>query len=146
MAVTAKWYGTPIKNMYSGANVVDWDTDPIKIALCSSSYTPDQDTHDFFNDITGELAESGGYIKGGKTLTTSAPAYDAASNEMRLDAGDVSWTTATFTARYAIVYKSTGTASTSPLICYIDFGADQTIAGGTFSIAFDPTGIAKITV
>lgn len=146
MAVTAKWYGTPIKNMMNGSSTIDFDTDTIKIALCKSGYTPDQDAHDFFNDITEELAESGGYIKGGKTLASLAVSYDATSNEARFDAADVSWTAATFTARYAIVYKSTGTSSTSPLICFIDFGADQTISSGTFSIVFDATGIAKITV
>lgn len=130
--------------MWSGANVIDWDTDTIKIALVKSGYTPDQDAHDFFNDITEELTTTGGYTAGGKTLTAVAPSYDTASNEMRLDANDVEWTGATFTCRYAIVYKSTGTASTSPLICYIDFGENQTISAGTFKITFDATGVAKI--
>jgi hypothetical protein len=148
MAVTAKWYGTPIKNMFSGANVVDWDTDTIKIALVKSGYTPDQDAHDFFNDITEELATANGYTAGGATLVCSAPTYDSATNEMRLDATDPSWTAtgAGITARYAIIYKSTGTSSTSPLIAYIDFGADNTAAAGsTFTIVFDATGVAKIT-
>lgn len=145
MAVTAFFYGTPIKNMWSGANVIDWDTDTIKIALATATYTPDQDAHDFFNDITNEVTGTG-YTAGGNTLTCSAPTYDTATNQVRLDATDTSWTTATFTARYAIVYKSTGTASTSPLIGYINFGADVSVTAGTFSITFDATGVARFDV
>lgn len=88
---------------------------------------------------------SSGYTAGGATLTASAPAVSAGSNEVQFDATDVSWTAVTFTARYAVVYKSTGTASTSPLIAYIDFGADQTVSGGNFSITFAATGVIKAT-
>jgi hypothetical protein len=146
--VTAKWYGVPIKNMFSGANVVDWDTDTIKCALATSSYTPDQDTHDFFNDITNELTTENGYTAGGVTLTCSAPSYDTATNEMRLDATDAEWTAtgSGITARYAIVYKSTGSAATSPLLGYVDFGANNTAAAGAkFVIVWDSTGVLKIT-
>jgi hypothetical protein len=30
---SARWYGTPLKNMFSGANVTDWDTDTSKAPL-----------------------------------------------------------------------------------------------------------------
>jgi len=107
---------------------------------------PDQDAHDYFNDITNELTTTGGYTAGGVTLTLTTASYDAATNEVRLDATDAQWTSASFTARYAIVYKSTGTAATSPLICYVDFGGDETVSSGTFTIVWDSTGVAKITV
>jgi hypothetical protein len=65
--------------------------------------------------------------------------YDSATNETRLDANDVSWTSATFTARYAVIWSNTAGASstTDPVLGYIDFGADQSPAGVTFSISFD---------
>lgn len=144
MAVTAFWYGVPVKNMYSGANVVDWDTDTIKVALATSTYTPNQDTHDFFNDITNEVSGTG-YTAGGVTITTPTITYDTASNEIRLDCDDPSWTSSSFTARYAVFYKSTGTASTSPLIGYVDFGADQTVSSGTFTITLNASGAFKLT-
>jgi hypothetical protein len=123
---------------------VDWDADTIKVALCTSAYTPNQDTHDFFDDITNEVSGTG-YTAGGYTLTTSAPAYDATSNTLRLDADDATWTNASFTARYAIIYKSTGTAGTSPLLGYVDFGGDETVSSGTFSISWDATdGVLRI--
>lgn len=145
MAVTTKWYGVPVKNMYLGTNVFDWNTDTIKVALATSSYTPDQDAHDFFNDITNEVSGTG-YTAGGVTITSPTGTYDTASNEIRLDCDDPTWTTATFTARYAIFYKDTGTASTSPLIGYIDFGADASVAAGTFTIVLNASGAFKATV
>lgn len=144
MAVSTHWYGVPFKNFVSGANVWDWDTDTIKCALTTSTYAVNQDTHAFFSDVTNEVSGTG-YTAGGVTMTNSAPTYDTASNEIRMDATDVSWSTATFTARYAVIYKSTGSAATSPLIAYVDFGADQTVSAGTFTIVWDATGVIKAT-
>jgi hypothetical protein len=138
-------YGVPIKNILTGANVIDFDSDTIKVALATASYTPDQDTHDFFNDVTNEITGTG-YTAGGATLAGKAVTYDTATNEVRWDASDTSWSTATFTARYAIVYKDTGSAATSPLIALIDFGANVSVTAGTFLITWAATGIAKITV
>jgi hypothetical protein len=146
MAVTTKWYGVPFKNLVSGATngVWDWDTDTIKVALCTSTYTPDQDTHDFFNDITNEVSGTG-YSAGGATIASPTVTYDTATNEIRLDCADPSWASSTITARYAVFYKSTGTASTSALICYTDFGADVSTTSGTFAITIDTTGVIKAT-
>src|SRR4051812_1043400 len=123
MAVTAKGYGNGVLGQYSAtaARRVDWVFDTIKVALCTSPYTPDQDAHDFFNDITNEVSGAG-YTAGGAALASKTTAYDLTTNETRLDAADVSWSSASFTARYAIVYKDTGTAATSPLLGYVDFG------------------------
>lgn len=143
--MTAKWYGVPLKNLLNGANLWDWDTDTIKISLHTSTYTPDLDTHDFWNDATNEISGTG-YSTGGATLTTSAATYDTASDQVRIDATDPQWTTASFTARIAVIYKSTGVSSTSPLIIYIDFGGDETVTSGTFTIQFDSTGIGYIDV
>jgi hypothetical protein len=144
MAVSALWYGPAIEGQYgtTAARRVDWVTDTIKVALTTSTYTPNQDTHDFFNDITNEVTGTG-YTAGGATLASKTVVYTGASNKLVLDAADTAWTTATFTARYAIVYKDTGTASTSPLLGYVDFGGDQTVTGATFTIVWDADGVLK---
>lgn len=103
---------------------IDLDTDTIKVALVTSSYTPNQDVHDFFDDITNEVSGTG-YTAGGASLANKVVSADNTDDEGVFDADDVTWTTSTITARGAVVYKSTGTASTSPLICYIDFGSDK---------------------
>ncbi|MEO8484164.1 MAG: hypothetical protein ABI634_18275 [Acidobacteriota bacterium] len=60
----------------------------------------------------------------------------------QLDAADPSWTSATISGiRYAVIYKSTGTGSTSPLLWLIDFGADQAVTSGTFTAVFAALGI-----
>lgn len=147
MAVSCKWYGLGLQGQYSAtaARRVDWVGDTIKVALCTSSYTPNQDTHDFYNDLTNEVANGNGYTTGGASLANKTTSYDTATNETRLDADDVSWTSSSFTARYAVVYKDTGAAATSPLLGYVDFGGDETVASGTLTITWDATGVLKIT-
>ena len=120
----------------------DWDTDTIKLSLHTSTYAANLDTDDFWNDATNEVS-SANYTSGGVTLTSPTVTYDSATDETRLDAADVSWSGVTFTTRYGVVYKSTGTATTSALIALIDFGADQTVSSGNFSITFDATGVIK---
>ncbi|NIU50077.1 MAG: hypothetical protein GWN74_13570 [Thermoplasmata archaeon] len=66
---------------------------------------------------------------------------EAGRGLVTLDAANVSWTSSTITARYAIIYKDTGTASTSPLIGFIDFGQDESTTNGTFQVTFDDDGI-----
>lgn len=122
---------------------IDLDTDTIKVALVTSSYTPDQDVHDFFDDVTNEVSGTG-YTAGGASLANKVVSADNTDNEGVFDADDASWSTSTITARGAVLYKSTGTASTSALICYIDFGADKISTAGTFTIAWNSEGILNL--
>lgn len=125
---------------------VDYDTDTIKVALLTSSYTPDQDAHDYLNDVSTYEVSGTGYTAGGNTLASKTVTYDSANNVIVLDAADTTWASSTITARYAVVYDSTGTASTSALIGYVDFGSDQSSTNGNFTITWDSTGIVRITV
>jgi len=125
---------------------VDFDTDTIKVALLTSSYTPDQDAHDYYNDVSTYEVSGTGYTAGGNTLGSKTATYDSATNVIVLDAADTTWSSSTITARYAVVYDSTGTASTSTLIGYVDFGSDQSSTNGNFTITWDSTGIVRITV
>lgn len=148
MPVSAKWYGKSLEGQYgtTADRRVDWVTDTIKVALCTSSFTPNQDTQDFYDDISSEVANGNGYTTGGATLGTKSVNYDASTNTVSLRAGASSWSSATFTARYAVIYKDTGTGSTSPLIGYVDFGGDETVSSGTFTITWDATdGVLKVT-
>lgn len=144
MATTAKYYG---KFFQSLANKeIDLDTDVIKVMLCTSSYAPNQDTHRYKSDITNEITGTG-YTATGATLASVTVAYDGASNTLTFDAADTSWTTATFTAHYAVLYDaSPASDSVRPLISYLDFGADIPVTGSTFQITWDPAGIATVTV
>ena len=122
---------------------VDWDTDTIKVALVTSAYTPNFDTHNFFDDVTNEVTGTG-YTAGGATLGSVTITLDTTNDRVDVDAADVSWTTSTITARGAVIYKSTGTASTSPLIAYLDFTTDQISSAGTFLITWNASGIVRL--
>lgn len=122
---------------------IDLTNDTIKLALVTSSYTPDQDAHDFFNDVTNEVSGTG-YTAGGKTLSVTV-SQDDTDNEGVFDAADVSWTSSTITARGAVIYKDTGNAATSNLICYIDFVTDRSSSNDIFTIQFDAEGILNLT-
>lgn len=128
---------------------VNWLTDTIKVALTTSAYTPNQDSHDYYNDLTNELSTANGYTSGGVTLGSKTVTYDSGTNESRFDAADAQWTStgAGFTARTYVVYKSTGVAGTSTLIGYDSFASDQTASGGgTLTIQWAADGVFKITV
>ena len=144
MAVTAFWYGPAFLSAFN--KLIDYDSDVIKVSLHTSTYAPNQDTHDFFNDATNEVTGTG-YTAGGATLGTKAITYTAGTNVFMIDAADTVWSASTITARYAVVYDSTpGTAATNPLICYIDFGADVISSAGDFTITWSGSGIATVTI
>lgn len=126
---------------------VDFDSDTIKVALVSSSYTPNQDTHTYWSDVVSNEVSGTGYTSGGATLASKTVTYDAASNVIVLDAADVTWSASTITARYAVVYDDSGsTNSAKALVGYVDFGSDQSSTNGNFTITWDSTGIVRLTV
>lgn len=140
----AYWYGLAAKKLAEAG--LNWDSDTIKCALMTSDFTPDQDTQEFWGDISANEAEGTGYTAGGKALTTSAPAYDAAGNTVKLDAEDVVWANSTITATHAVIYKDTGNPATSPLLGYVDFGGSVVNYNGDFTIQWDETGVLKLSV
>jgi hypothetical protein len=141
MAVTAKFYGNAIKNAFLG--LMDLDNDVVRVSLHTSTYVPNQDTDEFYDDVTDEVANGNGYTTGGEVIANMAVTYDADTNTIKIDGDDVTWTSSTITARVAVIYVDTGTASTSPLIGYIDFGEDKSSNNGDFKIQWHADGIAK---
>lgn len=126
---------------------IDWDSDTIKVALLSSSYTPNQDTHDYWDDVSANEVTGTGYTAGGATLANKSASYDAGTNVVKLDADDVTWSSSTITARYAVIYDDTpATDATKPLIGYVDFVTDQSSNNGNFTITWDSDGIVNVTV
>jgi hypothetical protein len=145
VTISAFWYGQAL--MKSLNKEVNWSSDTIRVALLNNTYTPNQDSHQYFSDVNTYEVTGTGYTAGGTTLTTKTMTYDSATNVIKLDADDTSWANSTITARYAVIYDDTpSTASTKPLLGYVDFGADQTSNNAPFTIAWDANGIFKITV
>ncbi|QGF20283.1 minor tail protein [Gordonia phage Sixama] len=144
MAVTAKLYGPFLLSLFN--KEADLDTDSIKVMLCTSAYTPNQDTHRYKSSVTNEVTGPG-YTAGGATLAGVTVAYDSATNTITLDANDVTWAGSSLTARYAVFYDSTpATDATRPLICYWDFGQDEVSSSGNFTLTLSASGLIAITV
>lgn len=110
------------------------DTDSIYIALYTSSadLSAATDGYTTSNEVSGT-----GYTAGGNAL--SSKTVDENSTSGVFDAADPEWTSATFTARGALIYNKTlGDASSNArgAIAILDFGGDFTVSGGTFKIVF----------
>lgn len=115
---------------------IDWDTDDIRcILIDTADYTVDLATHDNLDDVPGDarVATSGALTS--KTVTDGVA--DAADVTLSSVTGD--------TCEAIVIYKHTGTESTSRLIAYIDTatGLPVTPNGGDITIQWD-AGANKI--
>lgn len=139
----AKAYGLGMKAAYNAE--IDYVSSTIKCLLTTSTYSPNQDTHDYKNDVTNEVTGTG-YTAGGVTLTSKTLNYDTSTNALVLDATDPTWAALTVTGiRIAVFYLDTGTASTSPLISYMDFEANSSPSAESFTIILPTAGILQLT-
>jgi hypothetical protein len=135
MASTITAYDHLWKLLLTGA--VDLDTDTLKLALVTSSYTPST-THDEWADVSAnEVATGSGYTTGGVTLA------GVATTNSTVDYNDATWTSLTKTFRYAVCYKSgSGGGLTNPLLFYIlldSTPADIVSSGSNYSIQWNAT-------
>ena len=101
-----------------------------KIALFTSAATLDAATtaYSATNEVVGT-----GYVAGGNTLTISQVPTSTGTTAF-LDFADTTWSTATITARGALIYLADG--GTNPAVAVLDFGADKTSTAGDFTIVF----------
>jgi hypothetical protein len=115
---------------------IDWDTDTIKAVLVDSAdYTRDLTNHDNLDDVAGAGRVATSSALSSKTVT--AGVADAADVTVSSVSGDQ--------FEYIILYKDTGTESTSRLIACIDTatGLPCTPNGGDITIQWD-SGANKI--
>ena len=104
-----------------------------KIALFTNSATLNKSTTVY--DSTDNEVTGTGYTAGGNTLTSVTPALS--TDTAVCDFSDSSWSTATITARGALIYNSSTTAgSANRAVVVLDFGADKTSTSGDFTVAF----------
>jgi hypothetical protein len=112
--------------------------DTFKLALYTNSASFTAATTAY--TATNEVSASGTYSAGGGALTNVAPTTSGTT--AFVDFADLSFTTATITARGALIYNTTPTHTyTNPTVVVLDFGADKTSTAGTFTIVF-PTADA----
>ena len=111
-------------------------TDTIKIALYTSTASLDATTtaYSSSNEVSGT-----GYTATGVTLTSTTVALSGTT--AYFDADDPTWTSASFTARGALIFNA---SNSNKAIAVLDFGGDFTVAGGTFKITLPAAGTTAI--
>jgi|SRR6185436_12315670 len=104
-----------------------------KIALYTSSATLNASTTNY--STTNEVVGAG-YSAGGTVITSSTPVLSTGGvGAVALcDFTDAVWTTATITARGALIYNDT--SANDKGVQVLDFSTDQTSTAGTFTIVF----------
>lgn len=99
-----------------------------KIALYTSAATLDASTTAY---TTSDEVVGTGYTAGGNTLTVSQVPTSSGTTAF-LSFANTTWSTATITARGALIYWENGT--TNPAVAVLDFGGDKTSTAGDFTI------------
>ena len=103
--------------------------DTFKIALYDSSATLSAATTAYSSD--DEVSASGTYSAGGGSLTNVTPTTSGTT--ALTDFADISFTSATITARGALIYNS---SASNKAVVVLDFGGDKTSTSGTFTVQF----------
>ena len=108
-----------------------------KLALYtnSASFTAATTVYTATNEVSGT-----GYSAGGGTLTNIDPTTSGTT--AFIDFADLTFSSATITARGALIYNSTNGNRT---VCVLDFGSDKTSTAGDFTIVF-PTADASTAI
>lgn len=130
---------------------VDLSTPPtVNVVLLASGYTPNQDTHEVYADLTNELSTANGYTSGG--LALSSVTWSRSSAVATFDAADPVWNvvTANLVARYfALRIVGTLNSLVSPLIGYglLDTSPADVVTtpGNSLSLLWSGSGIFTIT-
>lgn len=129
MAITQAMCTSFKQELLTGThNFTNSTGDTFKIALYTSSASlgASTTTYTSTNEVTGT-----GYTAGGNTLTTVTPTTDGTT--AYVDFADTSWSSATITARGALIYNS---SKGNRAVAVLDFGGDVSSTNGDFTIQF----------
>ena len=111
-----------------------------KLALYDDNASFTAATTDY--TATNEVGDSGSYAAGGGALTNVTPTTSGTTALTDFD--DITFTSASITARGALIYNTTtgGGTGTTDTVIVLDFGADKISSSGDFQIVF-PTADAS---
>ena len=140
MAFTGNYMCSSFKEEVLEA-VHNFTSHTFKIALYDNTATLNASTTAYTS--TGELATSGGYPQTGKSLTVSATFPKLDGTTAIVDFDNVSWTSASFTARGALIYNS---SASNKAVAVLDFGSDKTVTSSTFEVVFPTADAASAIV
>jgi len=127
------------KEILQGVHNFSTGGNSFKLALYTATATLGAATTAYAT--TNEVPASGSYVAGGGALTNVTPTTSGTT--AFTDFADISFTTATITARGALIYNDTATGD--PAVAVLDFGSDKTSTAGTFTVQF-PTPNASSAI
>ena len=117
-----------------------------KVALFTAAADINASTTAYTAGMTGEVANGNGYATGGNTLTISVSPTSGNNSSgvptAYISFNNTTWTSATFTARAALIYNVT---QSNKSVAVLDFGSDKTVSNNTFEIIF-PTADANSAI
>ena len=117
----------------------DFTSAEFKIALYTSVASLSNGTSVYIT--SGQVANGNGYATGGKVVTVTSVTVDG--TVVIANFNNVSWPSATFTARGCLIYNATKSNKT---VAVIDFGGDKTATYGTFTVQMPSSGASTSIV
>jgi len=141
MAFTGNFMATSFKQqLLQGVhNFTNGTGNTFKLALYTNSASFTAATTAY--TATNEVANSGSYAAGGGALTNVTPTTSGTT--AFTDFADLTFTSATITARGALIYNDT--VAGDPAVVVLDFGSDKASTAGDFQIVF-PTADASTAI
>ena len=135
MAITQAMCTSFKKELMTATHDFTAASNVFKLALYTSSATLGASTTAYTatNEVSGT-----GYTAKGEFLTSVTPT--SSGTTALTDFNDLTFSTATITARGALIYNEAATGD--PSVCVLDFGSDKTATSGDFTITF-PTADAS---
>ena len=132
MAFSGNYMCTSFKQelMVGTHNFTTSTGDTFKLALYDNNASFDASTTAY--TASNEVANSGTYTAGGGALTNVTPTTSGTT--ALTDFADLTFTSATITARGALIYNDT--AAGDPSVIVLDFGSDKSSTSGDFQIVF----------
>jgi len=119
---------------------IDMESDTIKMAFMETTFTPNSGTDSFYSDISASISAG----STDQTLANVDIRIDTGNSRVEMDADDISLSTQSFSSNKILVYKDTGTASSSPVILTLDLDATIAPLSGDVTITFNAEGLFAI--
>jgi len=123
---------------------VDYVSDNVAVLLVGNSYTFDV-SHEYVSNVSDEAVNDTGSGYARLALASKTITLNTSANAVVFDCGDISYTdiATTNTLAGAVIYKDSGTDSTSDLVAFIDF-ADIVTNGSDIDLQINANGLFRI--
>lgn len=141
-------YATAVEKV--ARNTLDLDGASFRIVLLTSAYTPNQNTHSTWADLSAAEATGTGYTAGGLTITQVVARSGANVN---FDCDDRAWASSTITAKYAALVRDADAngalVSGDDILAFVDLetaGGSVSTTAAALTITMNAGGLFNLTV